>query len=196
MRIRISNLSFMRTPDVLADDLSKGLALVLGNPELKLADLARAVSLSQGRGTVGASTDDLVHVGEIGARVTDGDVDYAVVGKEGDSSESGRLLPTVLGGSRSEDRSKFADQGTLGPNSTSAIEEGADLGNSAAVSGWEAEEVPVVLLKLFNGDHGVVGARSGTHLLEDVIGKGLRDLEEFDFSTGLSGTLGNLLSQG
>ena len=91
------------------------------------------------------------------------------------SLQNTHLLSTVLSGSRGEHGDKLAVEGSAGPELSAGIEEGRDLGGDSSVSGRSADNQTVDLLEVVGGDDGVLGleGRSGVHLGEDLLGKGL-----------------------
>lgn len=115
----------MESTRVLEDGLGEGLALDGGDLELLGAGLARAVTAGEGTGTPGASTVDLGQVSELGERlgVAEGNVDDAVVGERGQSSDGSRLLTTTQGAGGDEDTTELAVEATSSPLSASAVPE-------------------------------------------------------------------------
>lgn len=169
-----------------------------GNVELALLGDTRAVGGSNGGSTVSGATVDIGEVGEVWLRVTDGDVDDAVVGKEGDGSKVSGLLSTVLGRSRGESRSVLAYEGTSSPETTSAVKEGGNLGWGTTVTSGCAQKETVKGGQVLGGDDGVAGLErvASVHLLEDRGVESLGDLEWLDDGTCGLGTLDDLLGEG
>jgi len=157
------------------DALVELLALDLSNLELERAGLPRAISTGKGTRTPGATTVDLLEVGELGERlgVSQGHVDDAVVSEGGHGREAGRLLAAALGAGGDEEAGKLAPEAAAGPLLASLVPESFPLGRKVAVTGGDANEEGVVLLEdgrvVEDGD--VCGLGGGVHLGEDFLGE-------------------------
>lgn len=136
---------------------------------------------------------NLLKVGELGkgSLVTKGNVDEAVVDESRHGGDSGGLLATTEGTGADEHASVLAPEGALLPLLAGLVPEGLELGGEVAVTGGDTEEDTVESLKLGGvvqgGDVGGLGR--SVHLVEDVLGQGLGDLEEGGITTSLADTL-------
>lgn len=121
---------------------------------------------------------DLVEVGEEreGSLVAKGHVDETVVGEGAHRGESGRFLSTSKGTSGDEETSVAAVEATGGPDTASTVPEGLPLSREVTVTGGDTEEDGIVVKELLgllqDGDGRLLGS---VHLVEDLLGEGLRD---------------------
>ncbi len=121
---------------------------------------------------------DLVEVGEEreGSLVAERHVEETVVGEGAHRGDSGGFLTTSKGASRDEETSVAAVEATSGPDTASAVPEGLPLSREVTVTGGDAEEDGIVLKELLgllqDGDGRLLGS---VHLVEDLLGEGLRD---------------------
>lgn len=192
------HLSSVLSLDIGVDDIGKVFTLSLGHREVNVDRLTATVTSSDGTSTVSANTVNLVQVGLLSeGAVTQRNVVDSVVDKKGNGGEVRSLVTTVLGSSRGEGGSEFANERAGSPETTSLVEEGADLGRSTAVAGGEAENESVVLLEGIRGDDGEArdGGLVGVHLAEHFFREGLSELVNVDSGTSGLGALNNLLSE-
>ena len=136
---------------------------------------------------------DLLKVGQLseGSLVSQRDVDEAVVDESRHGGDGGGLLATTEGAGADEHTSILAPEGALLPLLAGLVPEGLELGGEVAVTCGDAEEDAVEGLKLGgvvqDGDVGRLGRR--VHLLEDLFGECLGDLEEGSIATSLADAL-------
>jgi hypothetical protein len=163
----------------LGNGLVKGLTLSASNVELKLRRLPRTVASRKGASAPGATTVDLVEVGEHakGRLVSEGHVDESVVDKRAHAGNGRGFLAATEGACGNEDAGVFAPEGTLLPLLARLVPEGLELCGEVAVACGDAEEDAVEFFE----DGGVVERRDGgvlgwgVHLVEDFLGEGLGD---------------------
>jgi hypothetical protein len=133
------------------------------------------------------TTVDLLKVGQLseGSLVSQRNVDEAVVDESRHGGDGGGLLATTEGAGADEHTS------ILLPLLTGLVPEGLELGGEVAVTGGDTEEDTVECLQLGRVVQGsdVGGLGGSIHLVEDVLGEGLGDLEECRITTGLADAL-------
>ena len=137
----------------------------------------RIKTYSKGTSTPGATTVDLVQVGQLteGGLVAQRNVDQAVVGKSTHGSESSGLLATTQGTGRDEETGVLAPVATSGPDTTGLVPEGPPLSGEVTVAGGDTEEESIVSGELVRSHHGVGGLGGSVHLGQDILGEGLGD---------------------
>jgi len=180
----------------LGDGLVEGLALGLSELELKSRGLARAIGTGKGTSTPGATTVNLVQVGEEreGGLVAQRNVDEAVVDKGAHGGQSSGLLTATRGSGGDEETSVLAVVATGGPDGAAGVPEGLPLSREVTVASGDTEEDGIVLQKVAGLSNGVGGLGRGVHLGQDFLGKSLGDLE--DVGLAASGLNALLLSLG
>ena len=168
--------------DILANNLNEVLAVEVNKLKLLGCRLARTISSSKRSSTPWRATENLSHVGDNGGFVADWHEDNTAVtenfvrrsitegvanslmGEEGESGQGGGLLSTVLGTGGGDDGCELLVQGLGEPETTSLIEECAELSNSTTVTGWDNEDEAVELGEVVGGDHCIREARGSTLL--------------------------------
>jgi hypothetical protein len=154
----------------------------------------------EGTSTPSTTTTNLREIGKDweDSLVAQWHVDDTMMGQSRHGSDASALLATTESTCAHEQTGILAPESTLLPLATSRIPEGLPLSWEIAVSGGDAEEEGIVLLKLawvLDGWDAVVLWWS-VHLLEDLSWECLLDLEEVDLATGLFNALGLLLREG
>lgn len=157
------------------------------------------------------------HLGE-GLGVAEGHVDDAVVGEGRHGSDGSGLLTAAHGSGRDEEAGHLAPEATGGPLLAGLVPEGLyhvlsvfillyeirsavdsthlPLSGEVAVSGGDAQEESIVRLEgrgVFK-DRDIGGLGRSVHLAQNLLGEGLRELEEVGSAAGLLDT--GLLSLG
>lgn len=176
----------MQSLAALGDGLVEGLALSLGDLDLEGGGLARAVGTSEGTSTPGATTVNLIEVGQQreGGLVAQRDVDEAVVGEGAHGGQSGRLLTTTGGTSGDEETSILAPVAAGGPDGASGVPEGLPLSRKVTVASGDTEEDGIVLQEVVGPSNGVGRLGGGVHLGQNFLGESLGDLEDVDLAAG------------
>lgn len=192
---RIRGLRFgtaMQSLAALGDGLVEALALDLGDLELEGGRLARAIGTGEGTSTPGATTVNLVEVGEEGEGilVTQRDVDEAVVGEGAHGGNRSGLLATTGTSSGDEDTSVLAPEATSGPDGAGSIPEGLPLCREVTVAGGNTEEDGIVLQEIIGLNDGVGRLGGSVHLGQNLVGESLGDLEDVGLAaSGLNALL-------
>jgi hypothetical protein len=106
---------------------------------------------------------------------TQRNIDHTVVSKVSDGSESSGFLTTVLRGSGEESTGKLTSQGTVGPETTSGIQEGLDLSGHGTETGGDTKQETVSFLQVFNGDDGNIRLGRGVQSGQEFIRESLRN---------------------
>jgi hypothetical protein len=139
------------------------------------------------------TTVDLLKVGQLseGSLVSQRNVDEAVVDESRHGGDGGGLLATTEGAGADEHTSILAPEGALLPLLAGLVPEGLELGGEVAVTGGDTEEDTVECLQLGRVVQGsdVGGLGGSIHLVEDVLGERLGDLEECRITAGLADAL-------
>lgn len=161
----------------LGDGLIEGLALGLGNLELEGSGLAGAIGTSKGTGTPGATTVDLLQVGQEreGGLVAQRHVEEAVVGEGAHGGNGSRLLATTEGTGGDEETGVLAPVATGSPDGAGLVPEGLPLGREVAVAGGNTEQDGIVLEEVIGLSNRVAGLGRGMHLGQNFLGEGLGD---------------------
>ena len=161
----------------LVDVLEEGLTLSLSDRELKFGRLTGTISTSEGTGTPGATTVDLLKVGKLteGGLVAQGNVDETVVSQSAHGSNGSRLLATTEGTGGDEETGILAPVTTRGPDTASLVPEGFPLGREVTVASGNTEQNGIVLKEGVRLGNGVVGLGGSVHLGQDLIGESLGD---------------------
>ena len=98
------------------------LALEAGDFQLIRGGVAGAVWPREGRGPVGGSAADLLHVNQAGFAVGHAYDDHAMMQKSGVEARNRGFLATVLRTGRSKNALDLANEGTAEPKSAGLIE--------------------------------------------------------------------------
>ncbi|KAH3662266.1 hypothetical protein OGAPHI_005515 [Ogataea philodendri] len=178
------------------DSSSELFTLDTGDLELKLGWLSRAVGTSDGTGTPWRATVNLVEVGEVskGLGVSQWDVDQTLMGEERQGVDNGNLVTTTRSGGN-EDTGSLVVKATSGPETSSSVEEGLDLGRNVTESGWETKQDTVILGQSFWGSDWELWSRWSVEFLQNVLGKGFWNLEDLNGRSRSFNTLGDFLGQ-
>mmetsp|Transcript_9442 Transcript_9442/g.18732 ORF Transcript_9442/g.18732 Transcript_9442/m.18732 type:complete len:229 (+) Transcript_9442:56-742(+) len=169
----------------LLDNGSELLSLGGNQALLAVAGHAGAIGTSEGTGSVGRATVDLVHVEHDRVRVAERHEDHALVSKLGHKGESSGLLATTLSGSGEEDTSGLVGESLLLPKTTEGVEEGLHLGAGHTEAGRDTEEDTIGLGKSLGGGNLVVRLGRGAHLAEHLLGEGFGHLKELGLAAVL-----------
>lgn len=101
-----------------------------------------------------------------------------MVSKVSDGSESSGFLTTVLRGSGEEGTGKFTSQGTVGPETTSGIQEGLDLSRHGTETGGDTKQETVSFLQVINGDDGNIRLGRGVQSGQEFFRESLRNYKK------------------
>lgn len=156
----------------LGDVLVESLTLSLGDRELKSSRLAGTIGTSEGTGTPGATSVDLLQVGQLteGGLVTQRDVEETVVSEGAHGSNGSGLLTTTEGTGGDEKTGILAPVTTSGPDTTGLVPEGLPLGREVTIASRDTEQNGIVLQQSVGLSNGVAGLGGSVHLGQDLIG--------------------------
>lgn len=148
----------------------------------------RCRAYSKSTSTPGATTVDLLEVGQLGKHglVAERNVDEAVVGKSAHGSNGGGLLATTQGTSGDEQTGILAPVATGGPDAASVVPESLPLCREVTITSRDTEQHSVVFLELFRVGNGVILLVRSVHLIQDLLGQGLSNPIERPLAIGFS----------
>ena len=156
-----------------------------GRLQLIRGGVAGAIWPGEGRGPIGGSAADLIHVNEAGFAVGHPDDDHAMMQKSGVEARNRGLLATVLRAGTSKNAPNLANEGTVEPKSAGLIEKIAHLAAHVSEASWRTENDSVGLRKLIDRGHWHLGQSGlgglGTVFFEHIVRSELRHLIERDF---------------
>lgn len=152
---------------------NNSLALCSGTSEKQNIKNAYSKSTS----TPGASTVDLLQVGQLGKGmlVAQGNVDESVVSEGAHGGDGSRLLATTESTGGNEKTGVLAPVTTSGPDGASGIPEGLPLSREVTVTSRDTEQNGIVLQKVVGLANGVAGLGRGVHLGQNLLGESLAD---------------------
>lgn len=132
---------------------------------------------SEGTGTPGATTVNLVEVGQEGecGLVAERNVDETVVGEGAHGGDGSGLLATTGGTGGDEETGVLAPVAAGSPDGAGLVPEGLPLSGEVAVAGGDTEEDGIVLQEVGGLSNGVAGLGRGVHLAQHLLGESLGD---------------------
>ena len=135
------------------------------------------LTYSEGTGTPGATTVNLVQVAELSedGLVAQRNVDEAVVSESAHRGKGSGLLTTTLGTGRNEKTGVLAPEATSGPNATGLVPEGLPLSGEVTVTGGDTEQNSVEGEEVGRLNNGVAGLGRSVHLAQNFLAEGLGD---------------------
>jgi hypothetical protein len=122
--------------------------------------------------------------------VTKRNVDEAVVRQGRHASDSSALLSATQGTGGNEHSSVLAPEASLSPLLASLVPEGLELRWEVSVTGGDTEQDAVKGFELGGVlEDGHIGLGRRIHLVEDILGERLGNLEHGGVATGVADTL-------
>lgn len=135
------------------------------------------MTYSEGAGSPGATTTDLLDVGEEreSGLVAQRYIDHAVVDKGAHGGDDSGLLPASERARGDKGADILAREAARGPDAAGTVPEGLPLGREVAEARGDAEEDRVVVKERLGLDDGVVRLGGRVHRGEDFVREGLGD---------------------